>query len=276
MNTVLAPIGLGAPPDPAALPGEWAAWAEEPGRSVRIEEDGVLLGAVHAIMVGRAEAWIEGLWVRPPARGRGVARRLLAEAEMLVRGHGAMVVRGAVPAHDDAALAVAERMGFVHRGEAVALASDIADPPAEEAGRVVVVAAATNETAAVTRALGAGAPVDAWRGLVPLGWRFRRLVPELVRGLIKDVRVLRSGDGPDGVALFGVGDQDAVIAALAGPPAHRRALFGEVIEQARGAGASRVVLFTPARDDADGLGVAFTPHPWCPEGLVIVEKTLDA
>jgi hypothetical protein len=96
----------------------------------------------------------------------------------------------------------------------------------------------------------------------------------MVRGLIKDGRVLRSGDGPDGAAVFGIWDDDVVISVLAGPPPHRLALLGEVLGRAKDAGAGRVVMFAPDAADADGLRVAFAPHAWCPDGLVIVEKPL--
>ncbi|MDR7418443.1 MAG: GNAT family N-acetyltransferase [Armatimonadota bacterium] len=279
MNTVVVPTEPGAPHDPAALPPEWSAWAEEPGKTVRIEDGGAVLGVLHAVMVGRTEAWFEGLWVQPGARGRGVGRRLIAEAEALVRGHGAMVVRTAVPAREYAALAVAERTGFARHSQAVVLTAEIPGGPPEVPYEARVLPATSRETAAITDALAASAPLEAWRGLVPLGWRFRRLVPEMVRGLIKDDRVLRAGDREDrgpvlGAAIFGVWDADLVISVLAGPPPHEQALFGEALGRGQEAGARRVVVFAPDASVADRLRVALTPHAWCPDGLVIVEKAL--
>lgn len=274
MKTAIGPITPGASPDPSALPAEWSAWSEEPGRVVRVEEDGDLLGVIHAVVVGQTEAWFEGLWVKPAARGRGVGRRLIAEAMSLVRGHGATVVRTAVPARDYGALAVAERTGFARHCEALVLVAEMPGGPIDLPYEAPVSAATVKETAAVTRLLEETPALRAWHGLVPLGWRFRRLVPDLVKGLIKDGRALWAGRPAEGAVLCGTRDEWAVISVLAGPPAHRRALFGAVVEKARLAGASRVALFAPDAGTAAGLSASFAPHPWCPDGLVIAQKSL--
>ncbi|MDR7518671.1 MAG: GNAT family N-acetyltransferase [Armatimonadota bacterium] len=258
----------------SAVPAEWASWAEEPGRAVRIGEGGEVLGEVHAVIVGRAEAWFEGLWVQPGARGRGLGRRLIAEAEGLVRRYGADTVRAAVPARDDDALAVAERTGFVRSCEAAVLVAQIPHRPLDVPPEVPVAPAGPGETGAMVALLQASPQIRAWRGLAPLGWRFRRVVPELVRGLIRDRRVLRAGDPAEGIAWRAVRGSTVVISVLSGPPAHRRALFGTVVEGARRAGATHVALFGSDPRAADDLRIPFAAHPWCPDGLVIVEKHL--
>ena len=258
----------------APLPAEWAEWAEEPGKAVRLEEHGTLLGALHAIIVGRDEAWFEGLWVQPSARGRGVGRRLVAEAEALVRDHGATVVRTAVPARDYAAMAVAEGMGFAHHSEASVLVAEIDEGPINIPYDAQVAVAQPGETAAIVTLIGASEHLAAWRGLIPLGWRFRRVQPELIRGLIKDGRVVRSGETPEGVAVFAVRGQVAVVSLLEGPRAHLQALFGAVAERARSAGARRIAIFTPDAGVTAGIRATGVQHSWCPDGLVIVEKHL--
>jgi GNAT superfamily N-acetyltransferase len=279
MNTVIAAIADGAGlhdagPHDAALPAEWAAWAEEPGRAVRVEEAGALLGVVHVVIVGRDEAWLEGLWVSPSARGRGVGRALIGEAETLARGHGAAVARTAVPGHDYGALAVAERTGFVRHSEAVVLTAEIPSGPLDVPYDALPVPAGVKDTARITAALETAPQIAAWHGLFPLGWRFRRLVQDLVRGVIKDGRVLGTDGGSGGVAVFVVRNRDAVISVLTGEPAQRAALFGDVLGRARMGGARRVALFAPDAHDAADLRTPLAPHPWCPDGLVIVEKPL--
>lgn len=275
MKTVVAPVGEVATPDASALPAEWQDWAEEPGRVVALQDGGETVGVVHVAVVGRGEAWLEGLWVRPAARGGGVGHRLVAEAEALARRHGATLVRTAVPARDYAALAVAERSGFARLCEAVVLVADLSASPMEMPYDAPVRAVPPEAAAALAQMLLAAPDLSGWRGLVPLGWRFRRIVPELVRGLAKDRRALRAGTDGEGAALFALRGAAAVISALVGPPQHRQALLAEIAARAAAAGGRRIALFAPGAEAAEGLRAAFVPHPWCPDGLVVVEKTVE-
>ncbi len=80
---------------------------------------GTVAGAVHLALVSATEAWLEGLRVRGDRRGEGIGRRLIAEGEALARHYGARVLRTALPAHDPAARAVAERVGLRVLAQAV-------------------------------------------------------------------------------------------------------------------------------------------------------------
>jgi len=281
VKAVIAPLPETAPvtivaPGQAGLPPEWAEWAEEPGVAIHLEEEGTLRGRLHVIVVGRDEAWLEGLWVQPAARGQGVGRRLVTEAETVARGHGAMTVRTAVPARDYAALAVAERMGYVRHSEAAVFMAAIEVGPINIAYDAQVARAQPGDAPAIMRVLGASEQLAGWRGLVPLGWRFRSLVPELLRGLIEDGRIVRSGETVEGAAGFAVRGEVAVISFLDGPRAQRQALYGAIAEQARSAGARRIALFSPDAGAVTGIRTPFVPHTWCPDGLVMVEKRLTA
>lgn len=261
--------------DPAALPSEWSQWAEEPGQRVTITDGGHMLGVLHFAVVGAVEGWMEGLWVQPAARGRGVGRRLVEEAEDALRGYGVSTVRTAIPSRDYAALAVAEKSGFNACTEANVLIAEIEPGPIDIAYDAQAKPAEAADAGAVLRVLGESPLVAAWRGLVPLGWRFRRLQLEMVKGLINDGRLIRSGETVEGAAAFAVHGTTAVISFLEGPRIHCDALFGAVAEHARNAGADRIALFTPERDAPAGVRATCTPHPWCPDGLVIVEKSLS-
>ena len=275
MKTSIEPLVDAPPADPAALPLEWAEWAEEPGQKVTIDDNGRILGVLHVTVVGRAEGWLEGLWVQPAARGRGVGRRLVQEAEDLLRGYGVGTVRTAIPSRDYTALAVAEHAGFSRCTETNVLVADMEAGPIDIAYDAQVRPAEPAEGAAILQLLAGSSVLGAWRGLVPLGWRFRQVRSELLRGLINDGRVVRSGESVEGVAAFAVHGPAAVISALEGPRGHREALFGAVAEHARGAGASRIALFAPEPGPPSGIRASFTPHAWCPDGLVIVEKSLS-
>jgi GNAT superfamily N-acetyltransferase len=274
VETVVAPLQDALPAVLQALPAEWAAWAEEPGHAVTVREDDRVLGRVHLVVVGRDECWLEGLWVQPSARGRGVGRRLVAAAEELARGYGVGVARTAVPRHEYAAAVVAERAGFHRVCDAVVLLAELPSGPLEFPFDVSVVSGQGRDVPALVRFLAASPVLAAWRGLVPLGWRFRRLVPELVRGLVNDGRIVRSGEAVEGVAAFALRGDAAVVSWLDAPLVQRQALFAAVAERARAAGATRVAVFAPDARTVDGIRAAFSPHPWCPDGLLVVEKRL--
>lgn len=274
LETVIAPLVDGAPSNDASLPLEWADWAEEPGQRVSLEENGSILGTVHVVMVGPQEAWLEGLWVQPSAQGRGVDRRLIEQGESIASGYGATIMRTATPSGDAAALAGAEALGFTRHSTATVSVAEVPDKPISVPGDVKVTQARQADVAAIIGAMGAAEDLRAWHGLVPLGWRFRALRPELVRGLVKDGRVLRSGEMVEGAAIFAVRGATAVISFLDGPQAHRQVLYAAVAGRARAAGARRTALFGPDAKGVAGIPATFVPHAWCPDGLVILERRL--
>jgi len=273
MDTVVAPLAEAAPPEAAALPAEWATWAEEPGQRISVREGGRMLGTLHVVVVGRDEAWLEGLWVEPAARGLGVAWRLVNEAEAIAARYGVTLMRAAVPASDETALAVANRMKFAQRSRAMVGLAELVN------GSVSVPRvdrARPADVAAIISFVGSSPSLALWQGLIPLGWRFRQLRPELVRGLVKDGRVLRSGARVEGATAYALRGSDAVVAFLDGPPAHRQALYDAVADAARAAGARRIALFMPEGIGAEGIRATVQPHPWCPDGLVIVERRIGS
>jgi len=282
-----------------AAPPEWEDWAEEPGHDLVAEEDGRIVGAIHVSIVGRAEAWMENLRVLPDFQGRGIAGQLVREAEHLAVHYGAAKVRTAVPAHEYAALAVANRGGYHRVLQCVVLETPITAEPQHIPYDAPVESPAVSAAAALTSFVSATQTLQAWEQLVPLGWRFRRIVPELVRGLINDKRVLvavradalRPASHGAGVrpgargqwqaadlqgAAVSVGREDAVVlSVLDGTPPAIQALFGMVTERFSGQGLGRAAVFAPSRDALAPLGVReWTPHSWCPDGLVVVEKSV--
>jgi GNAT superfamily N-acetyltransferase len=257
-----------------ALPVEWEAWAEEPSHQVVIEEAGAPVGALHVALVSATEAWLEGLRVRRDRQGAGIGGRLVAEGEALARRYGAGVVRTAIPAHDYAAQQVAERAGFRTVARAIVHNAPIPEGPIDVPYDALVAEAEAQDVASLGDWLRGAETLVAWGGLVPLGWRFRTLRPELVRGLVRDRRVLRAGETVEGAALFNVHGDAAVVAVLEGSPPQRRALAGVVALRGRGQGAPRLVFFAP---DEEALRMIRErrPHPWCPDGLTVVEKALS-
>ncbi len=265
----------------AAAPEEWQAWAEEPGHDLVAQDDGRVVGGIHVSIVSRGEAWLEHLRVHPDAWGRGIAAQLVRDAEGVVRHYGASLVRTAVPAHEYAAQAVAERGGYRPVLRCVVVRAPLPAGPAHIPYDAPLEVPVPARSADLLRFLESTAALDAWQRLVPLGWRFRRLVPDLVRGLFKDRRAIvalqpgAASGAAQAAALFALRDEAAVISLLSGSPSGLQAVFGAVTEEARAGGASHVVIFTPDAHSLEPLGVRdWAPHAWCPDGLVVVEKHL--
>ncbi|OLC28733.1 MAG: hypothetical protein AUH31_08285 [Armatimonadetes bacterium 13_1_40CM_64_14] len=265
----------------ASAPAEWEAWAEEPGVDLVAHEDGRIVGGVHVSMVSRTEAWVECLRVHPEAQGRGIAAQLVKGAEGVARQYGASVARTAVPAHEYAAQAVAERVGYRSVLRCTVVRAPLPSGPARIPYDAPVEVPAAAHSAEVLRFLEATPALAAWQQLVPLGWRFRRLVPELVTGLVKDRRALTalqpsaSGSVLQAAALYAWHDEGAVISLSWGSPSGLQAVFGALTDEARGRRTFHVVIFTPDVRSLESLDVReWTPHAWCPEGLIVVEKNL--
>lgn len=263
-----------------AAPEEWQAWAEEPGHDLIALDGGRPVGGIHVSIVGRTEAWMEAIRVHPEAQGRGIGGQLVREAEALARHYGAAVMRTSVPSHDYAALGLAERAGYRPVARCVVVETRLAPGPAHVPYDAPVERPRPEHTPALLRFLERTAALAAWDRLVPLGWRFRRIVPELVRGLIKDRRAAvalrpdRSED-PQACALFAQPEGAVVVSFLDGTPPGMQALFGELAESSRAHGAERLVVFAPQVEALAPLEVRdWRPHPWCPDGLVVVQKGL--
>ncbi len=87
------------------------------------EEGGEAVGFACAIMVGPRTAELTELYVRPAARGGGVARELLRVVLGQLRELGAEWVTGGVAVDNAAARAFYERVGF--KPESLALIGDM-------------------------------------------------------------------------------------------------------------------------------------------------------
>ncbi len=263
-----------------AAPAEWQAWAEEPGQNLAAMDGGRAVGGIHVSIVGRTEAWLEALRVQPDAQGRGIAGHLVKEGEQVARHYGAATIRTAIPAHDYAALGVAERGGYRTVARASIVETEVGAAPAHIPYDAPVETPRPETAVSLTHLLEHGPTVTAWERLVPLGWRFRRITPEMVRGLVNDRRAAialqpERPEEPQAAALFAGHDDAVVVSVLDGAVPGMQALFGELTEYAQERGVARIVVFTPDVAALGAAGVrAWRPHAWCPDGLVIVEKSL--
>lgn len=280
MSLIVCPVQPDLPQLPrivggrAAAPSEWEAWAEEPGRALVALAEGRPVGGVHVSLVGRAEAWLENLRVHPEFQGRGIAGQLVREAEQVARHYGAGVIRTAIPSHEYAAQGVADRGGYRRAIQCVVMETPVETGPVHLPYDAPVDAPSVDRVPEVVRLIERLAAVQAWERLVPLGWRFRLLVPELVRGLVKDRRILLAGE-LEAAGVFAMREGAVVVSLVDGTAPGMQAVYGTLLEQAKGEGANRVVVFAAdARSLTPLGGRTWRPHTWCPDGLIVVEKAL--
>ena len=74
--------------------------------------------------------------------------------------------------------------------------------------------------------------------------------------------------------MFHVREGTAVFSLIDGTPSGMQAAFASAAEVVRDR-AERVAVFTPDAQAIEPLDLrGWAPHPWCPEGLTVVEKRL--
>jgi hypothetical protein len=249
--------GLAALPA-EGLPEEWAAWADEPHRTLVAVRADQVVGAVHAALVGPSEGWVEGLRLLQP--DPDLEDRLLAEAAQLLGAYGATVLRSAAPAGRTPGW-VARRMRevcrFQVRVDALSADGTSARALAPEAAGTV---AAALESHLVQHA----------RGLVPLGWRWRSFHVAMARAAARERRLV-SLEG-HGAALFLRRGPDRLVAAVTGP--QPEVLVGAVRSD-RGA-RGKVVCFLPELAPEVHAFRTWPAHPWCPDGVAVYEGPVRA
>lgn len=249
--------GLAALPA-GGLPEEWAAWADEPHRTLVAVRAGEVVGAVQAALVGPAEGWVEGLRVR--GGDPGLEDRLVAAAAGLLAGYGATVLRAAAPAGRVPGW-VARRMQEVCRFE-VRVEGPSAQRPSVPAG-------APADAGAVAALLESHLRAHA-RGLVPLGWRWRSFQPAMARAAARERRLL-SLDAHSALLFLRRGP-DRLVAAVAGP--HAQPLVGAVRSDPGARG--KVACFLPQGAPEAAALKGWSAHPWCAEGVVVYEGPVGA
>ncbi len=110
-------------PGRGALERYWKGVLLVPERELFIARlEGAIVGTaqlVHPTRSNEAGAFditLTAFFIRPWARGHGLARRLLAEVESTARGHGARQISLVVRASQEAAISLYESAGYVRWG----------------------------------------------------------------------------------------------------------------------------------------------------------------
>lgn len=77
-----------------------------------MREDTIPVGCGGVQFMGREYAEVKRMFVRPPYRGRGLARQMLEHLIDFTRSHGIPLLRLETGIHQEAAIRLYERMGF--------------------------------------------------------------------------------------------------------------------------------------------------------------------
>jgi len=254
-----------------AVPRNWDDWADEPHRVLVAEQSGRIVGGVHYALVGRGEAWIEGLRVAASMRRRGVGGRLLDAAIVASEGYGAVRTRCAIPAGDEACAAVMRRAGFGAEARFEVLVAPAAPAPTAPGIRV----ADPRDLAALQAWLHS----QPWPGVSPLvglGWRFRGLNPQMLGGAAREERLWVT-DAQKGVVAFLRCGADRVVWILAAADA---ASTLPLLSAAQSdlAEPGRVAVFVPSESEAVRLllDAGYRRDPWVPAGLEVLARPQSA
>src|SRR3990170_3539689 len=138
--------------------------------------------------------------------------------------------RPAIRAHDYAARGVAERAGFHAVARASVLDTEVGTAPVHIPYDAPVEMPRPETAPALAQMLEQTPTLTAWERLLPLGWRFRRMIPELVRGLAKDRRAAvalhaERAETAQAAVLFAGHDDAVVVSVLEGAVPGMQALF---------------------------------------------------
>lgn len=80
-------------------------------RAIGVKQGDELVGVVLTTHDGR-KGWINRLAVRPEFRRQGIARRLIAEAEQVLRAQGMQIIAALIEDDNHASLALFEQAGY--------------------------------------------------------------------------------------------------------------------------------------------------------------------
>jgi hypothetical protein len=190
------------------IPRVWERWiADRRGRFILAELDGRPIGMAKISDFGRGEVWLEGLRVTRKHRRKGIANAIHLEVVKTLRKMKPRVVRYCTGATNSASRKVGSRVGF---GIAARTRYYWSKPGR---GKVRGEWAKPSETREIYKFMLASRFLKLTSGLIGEGWVFRELTPALLRGYIKEGRVIlrRRAGQLDGAAVYPYEENDRTI-----------------------------------------------------------------
>jgi RimJ/RimL family protein N-acetyltransferase len=190
------------------IPRVWDKWIKDTrGRFILAELDGRPVGIAKISDFGRGEVWLEGLRVTRGYRRRGIANQIHSEVVKTLKKMRPRMVRYCTGGDNRASRRVGTRVGF----RIAARTRYYWTKPRK--GKIRGESAKPSDADEIYRFMLESRFLELTSGLIGEGWVFRELRPALLKGYIKEHRVIvrRRAGQLDGVAVYPYDENDRSI-----------------------------------------------------------------
>ncbi len=240
----------------------WDRWVQaENGQLLVAEVEGRVVGALHVVLLGNREGWMEGMRVHPDFRKRGIATALDLAGQKVAHEAGCRLVR-----LETASTNLPAQSAIVTYGYRRILNSQSWDAPGLD-GEMRQTRPATRHDARGLQALWEGSWMRrALHGLAPMreGWRWGELTTARLRDYIehKHVWVTPVGGEPRGMAIVKEDEDDIGAQLVVGRALALRPMLADLRVLADRTGHNKLYVFFPVspRTAAWAKDNGFTPH----------------
>jgi GNAT superfamily N-acetyltransferase len=226
-------------------------WIADPaGRVFVAEAGGRVVGMARVAMLSSDEAWSQGARIHPDHRHQGIGLEIGRHVRSWAEEQGARVIRLTVENWNRAARRHVEKQGFRAAGKWVMADRGVGENspvPEGNGGRRLPapdgLRPAVSYEARPALLSWSGGPLErASRGLIPIGWAWRRLQPE---DLTEAAHRKALWEGRPGWAIAAVSDDTFEVSWLSTVEEDAAAMVRALIDRAADAGVERIEAILP-------------------------------